>query len=88
MDKMSRHAAIVKLISIPETHLSAEDKASIIELLFDSTSYYIYNNDTSTDTVTTNPLITGPTYKVHNGTSTDIYGRPPNGCVRNSSSCD
>lgn len=44
MDKMTRHDAIMAILGVPETHLSTVYKAGIIELLFDSTPYFVYNN--------------------------------------------
>lgn len=83
MDRLTRHDAIMAILGVPETHLSTVYKAGIIELLFDSTPYYIYNNDIKRP-CDADVIYTSKEYKDTDNPA--MYERPRDSYISNSSS--
>ena len=87
MDRLTRHEAIMAILGVPETYLSKVYKAGIIELLFENvTSLYVPN--TGGISIGTRDVDVMYTSKERKGTDNpEMYDRPPNSYISNSSSC-
>lgn len=76
MDKMTRHDAIMAILGVPETHLSTVYKAGIIELLFEN----IVTGSRGINVMYTSEKCKGTD-------NLEMYERPRNSHINNSSSC-